>query len=83
MSMQNPPPLAGWWKCCSCAEALNNELAPERCSVCGHEKCSDCEDPCEILSMSPPSSPLPEDSEEVQESGAEDDAEEADEAQNS
>ena len=34
--------MRGWWKCCHCRHVNNPALAPQRCSICSHDKCRGC-----------------------------------------
>lgn len=36
--------MAGNWNCCQCGGLGNNALMPDRCSLCSHYKCANCED---------------------------------------
>lgn len=31
-----------WWTCCACSQMTNPDLAPDRCSICGHKRCKHC-----------------------------------------
>lgn len=37
-----PIQCADWWTCHDCGHMNNPDLAPDRCSVCGHYKCCLC-----------------------------------------
>jgi hypothetical protein len=38
------PSMRGWWKCCSCENDNNPDLAKTRCSSCGHKRGYHCTD---------------------------------------
>ena len=40
--LPNRPNMAGWWVCHCCNQTNNPQLAPEKCSVCGHTRNSCC-----------------------------------------